>query len=318
MGNHPFNVIVVVFWLATMSWLMVAKVLPPLRVGEPPSYSSILKHEIEDPVCWSVRVNDREIGWAATRGVRRKDGITELFSRVYLRELPLEEIAPSWLTGVLRPVLRQLGPLDVDKRSRMTIDPLGRLVGLESKVRIADVPDAIKVSGQVEGSALTLNVTSGEVSRKIEQYLPPDALMTDELSPQAMMPGLRVGQSWTVPLYSPFRPPTGPMEILQASVEREDKFTWNGKVLNCRVIVFRNDSGSGLMGNDSRGRIWVSEAGLVLCQEITIFRSQVRFYRLPDHSAQELTDSLGPDWMEPLGAVQARTLLEHLHQADEP
>ena len=38
MGNHPFNVIVVLFWLATMSWLIVAKVLPPMRVGEPPSY----------------------------------------------------------------------------------------------------------------------------------------------------------------------------------------------------------------------------------------------------------------------------------------
>jgi hypothetical protein len=81
----------------------------------------------------------------------------------------------------------------------------------------------------------------------------------------------------------------------------------------CRVIAFRNDSGSGLIGNETRGRIWVSLAGLVLCQEITVFRSHVRFYRLSEEYSGDLAESLGPDWMEPIAGSKARRLLESLH-----
>src|SRR5690242_13525676 len=109
MGNPAFNVIVVLFWLATMSWLFMAKVVPPLRVGEPPSYTTIAdqsKHE--EPACWTIRMQGRTVGWAANRMLRRPEGISEFYSRVYLGELPLDELAPNWLTAVLKPVLPDL------------------------------------------------------------------------------------------------------------------------------------------------------------------------------------------------------------------
>jgi hypothetical protein len=57
MGNHSFNVIVVLFWFATMSWLVAAKIVPPLRVGEPPDYASILQESThQPPVCWSIHL----------------------------------------------------------------------------------------------------------------------------------------------------------------------------------------------------------------------------------------------------------------------
>jgi hypothetical protein len=298
MGNHPFNAIVILFWLATMSWLVVVKILPPLRVGEPPSYGSVLQQSVEQqPVCWSIRLQDKSIGWAASKTVRRKDGITELYSRVYLADLPLDELAPGWLGSVLKPALRNFGPLDVDKKSRLVIDPLGRLVGFDSRVRVGEIPDVIKVQGQIEGSALTLVVQSGEMSYKVERYLPPDALMADELSPQARMPGLRVGQTWTVPLYSPFRPLNSPIEVLQASVEREDHMTWDGQAVISRIVVYRSDPGSGLVGNETRGKIWVRDDGLVLRQEVDIFRSRLHFVRLTDSAADEIGSALGDDWM---------------------
>lgn len=311
MGNHPFNVIVVLFWLATMSWLVVVKVLPPLRVGEPPSYSSILQQSGEQPpVCWSIRLHDKSIGWAASKTVRRKDGITELYSRVYLADLPLEDLAPGWLGSVLKPALRNFGPLDVDKKSRLVIDPLGRLVGFVSRVRIGDVPDVIKVQGQIEGSTLTMVVQSGEISYTIERDLPPNALIADELSPQARMPGLRVGQTWTVPLYSPFRPLNNPIEILQASVEREDRITWDDRQVNSRIIVYRSDPGSGLIGNEARGKIWVRDDGLVLRQEVGIFRSHLHFVRLTDGQADEIATALGDDWMVHLPIALPKQLHE--------
>jgi len=313
MGNHPFNVIVVLFWLATMGWLAVAKILPPLRVGEPPSYVSILKESLDQPpVCWSIRLQDRSIGWAASRVARRKDGITDLWSRVYLAELPLDDIVPSWVGAVLRPMLQNLGPMDVDKKSRLIVDPLGRLVGFESKVRVANLLDAIKVQGQIEGAMLKLTVQSGEVSYKLERYLPPDALMTDEMSPQTHMPGLRVGQTWTVPLYSPFRPPNSPMEILQATVEREDRMTWESQPINSRIIVYRNDPGSGHAGDEIRGRVWVRDDGLVLRQEVTVFKSRLQFVRLPEAQAEKIWKTLGDDWMGNLPGPVAKKLLRQL------
>ncbi len=313
MGSHPFNVIVILFWLATMSWLVVAKILPPLRVGEPPSYGSILKESATQPeVCWAVRLHDKTIGWAATKAARRKDGITDLYSRVYLGNFTINEIAPEWLSTVLKPVLGNLAKLDIDKKTQLVIDPLGRLVGFESRVRVANIPDAIKVQGQVEGSLLKLSVRSGEVPYKTEWYLPPNALLSDELSPQLRMPGLRVGQRWTVPLYSPFSPAATPLEILQAVVEREDTITWDHKTLDSRVIVYRADTGSSLSGSEPRGRVWVSRDGRVLQQEVSIFHSHLRFVRLSDKAAQGVWDALGDDWNGYVPSFTAARLLKQL------
>jgi hypothetical protein len=310
MGNHPFNLIVVLFWLTTMSWLFVAKVLPSMRVGEPPSYQSILaESEEQAPACWRIRLEDEPIGWAANKLHRRNDGITELYSRVYLRDLPLDELAPGWLANVLKPLLRDLGPLDIDKWSRMVVDPLGRLVGFESRVRIGDLHDVIKVRGQIEGSVLKLTVQSGEIPHKIERYLPSNALMTDELSPQTRMPNLRVGQSWTVPLYSPFLPPTNPVEILQARVERSETLTWHQQRVPSKLVVYRGDPGSGLSSDKVRGRLWVGDDGAVLQQEVMIRRSRLYFVRLPDAQATKMATELGPDWTGVLPNGVANDLL---------
>ena len=127
---------------------------------------------------------------------------------------------------------------------------------------------------------------SGDLPYKLERHLPPNSLMSDELSPHVRMPGLRTGQSWTVPLYSPFRSPSSPIEILQAVVEREDNLTWGGRTQSCHVIVYRGDSGSGQAGNEIRGRVWVDRQGIVLRQEIAIFRSHLHFIRLSDFEAR--------------------------------
>ncbi|MEX0676580.1 MAG: hypothetical protein WD063_05865 [Pirellulales bacterium] len=313
MGNQPFNVIVILFWLATMSWLVVAKILPPLRVGEPPNYASILEHSHDEPpASWTIEMQGRTIGWAANKIVRGTDGISQFYSRVYLDGLPLEELAPGWLASVLKPVFSEIREMDVDKRSRFAVDPLGRLSEFESRVRLADVTDAIRVQGKIDGSTLHLTVTSGEISARLTRSLSPNALMGDELSPQARMPGLRVGQTWTVPLYSPFRAATSPLEILQATVEREDRFHWDGQTVNTRMIVYRGDPGSGLAGDEPRGRMWVRDDGVVLRQEVSVFKSLVQFERLPAGRAEAIWKALGDDWSQAIPAELARRLLERL------
>lgn len=318
MGNPFFNVIVVLFWLATMSWLVVAKIVPPLRVGEPPSYSTILADsDDEPPACWTIRMHGRTVGWAANKLVRRPEGISEFYSRVYLAQLPLDELAPGWLTSVLRPVFPSLELMDIDKQSWFIIDPLGRLSEFESRVRLADIPDAIRVQGTVEESRLKLLVKSGEIGATLYQPLTPNSTMNDELSPQARLPNLRVGQTWTVPLYSPFRSPHSPLEILQAAVEREDPLIWNGETVPARVVVYRSDSGSGRSSDEIRGRLWVRDDGVVLRQEVSVFKSPVQFERLPNEQARQLADDLPENWRQALPPQLGARLLEALLEAPQ-
>ncbi len=317
MGSKPFNVIVVLFWLATMSWLVSDKVLPLLRVGEPPSYRSILANEHDQPpVCWSILWNDHLMGWAASQVTDRPDGMNEMHSRVYIGELPLDEIAPGLLGFLVRPLLDQIGSHDLDARSRLEVDPLGRLVGFESKIRLAKLRDAIKMQGRIEGAQLKLHVQSGEWLYKTERYLPSNALVGDALSPQARLPELRVGQTWTMPVYNAFRPYNSPIEILQARVERNEPLVWNGRSISAQVVVYRADSGSALVAaREARGKLWVDpDEGTVLKQEVTVFSSRLQFVRLPRSHAQIFVAALGEDWGVDLPREREAQLLRELRR----
>ncbi len=316
MGNWTFNVVVTLFWLATMGWLVVAKILPPLRVGEPPNYTAILDDAGDDPPsCWTIQMHGRTIGWAANKLVRRKEGVSEFYSWVYLGELPLDEMAPGWMSSVLKPVFSDLKRLDVEKQSRFVVDPLGRLSDFESRVRLGGLPDAIRVQGRVDGSTLNLSVKSGDISATMQRSMPPQALLGDELSPQTRMPNLRVGQTWTLPVYSPFRSPHRPMEILQATVEQIVRLNIGNTKVATRLVVYRGDAGSGPGGDEIRGRMWVREDGVVLRQEVSVFQSPVRFDRVEPASAKRLWQALPENWNRPLPGDLSRRLLDQLRTA---
>jgi hypothetical protein len=311
MGSRAFNTAVVLVWLAAMSWLVIEKVLPPLQVGEPPNYKAILANVDEQPpICWAIRWNDQPIGFAASTILTREDNMREIHSRVFFSQLPLDQMAPGWLGAIVRPMLASVGTLDMDAQSLLQIDPLDRLAGFESKVRLANIPEAIRMSGVIEGTQLKLAVHSGDFSYRTEKYLPPDALVGDELSPQAHLPGLRKGQKWTMPVYSPFRPPNSPIDILQASVERDETIAWNGETCETRLVVYRSDSGSGLMTTqEPRGKLWVRHDGLVLKQEVVVFNSRLHFVRLSLADGKkligELNSTLGSEWDGPLTSERA-------------
>lgn len=292
MGSRWFNSAVVLFWLSSMTWLTVAKVLPPLRRGDPPSFSSIyLSTDAEAlvPVGWQTSWNGRQIGWAVTRIDRSAGGAASVENRVHFDGLPLEEMAPAWMRAVLAGVIKPLGRLEIDATSRMEIDPLGKLSSFRSTVHVADYPDVMRVFGTVDGSNLNLRVETASFSRSTTWYLPADALLADELSPQSRMPNLRVGQRWTVPVYSPLRPPTSPLEILEAHVVRSEPIIWNGEALAALVVVYQTDSGAGLRSdNEPLGKLWVAPDGRVVKQEINLFGSPLAFHRLSDVSTRNI------------------------------
>jgi len=319
MPSRPVSIVIWLFWLSTMSWLVVAKVLPPLRTGDPPDYRSILPAgRLDPPSAWSITINGRLLGWAASAVQRRKDGMAEMHSRVYFEELPIDEIAPGWLGAVVKPILRSSGPLDMDANSRLDIDPLGRLVGFESRMRVAGIRDALAIRGEIDGARLKLAVESGGYVSRSERYLSPRALVGDALSPQARLPGLRLGQTWTTPVYSPFRPPRSPVEILEATVERSERLVWEGHQTTTMVVVYRADSGSGaLAARETRGKLWVRSDGLVLKQEVSLFNSRIRFDRLANPESDQLLTGLPDDWSEDMSHHAVESLLAHLKSSHE-
>ena len=281
--------------------------MPPLVVGDPPTYRDIIAdgQAVERPAGWTIRLDNQPLGWATSHPRLLDNGVTDFHSRVHLNRLPLEELTPGWMKSLLRMVDRQ-GSFDeltmnVDVEGNLEVDPLGRPIGFNSTALVGedranrdaqgdllpgqlDTRFKISIQGVMEGRQLKLKVRSGEFVYNTSAYLSPDALMSDALTPQARLPNLRVGQSWTVPIYSPLRPPNSPLEVLHAKVERRDLMAWQNQVLPVYVIVFRSDPGSELTNNrEARAKAWVDLEGNVLKQELALSTARLTFERLPDN-----------------------------------
>jgi len=293
MYSRWYNVTVVLLWLAAMTWLTVVKVLPPLLIGERPSYDTILAARMrEPPVAWELHLDGERLGWALCTIDELPHELTEIRSRVHFQRLPLREIVPEWLAAMLQPLERSMGRLRMDTESMVIIDPLGRLSQIESAVWFDPLRDAIRMRGTVEENRLKVEIRAG--GEKIgghDVYLPSDALLGDALSPQTQLPGLRIGQKWTVPTYSLLAPYNSPMEILSARVERMEGIFWAGRSVDTLLVVYRNEDGSGLEGDESlRGRLWVRLDGTVLKQEMRLLNAAMTFVRLPDEPARRLQE----------------------------
>jgi hypothetical protein len=285
-----------------MSWLVREKILPSLVVGDPPTYRTILadRESRDSPVVWSISLNDAPLGWAEARNRVLDNGVTEMSSQVRLARLPLSEIAPGWMNSLMKLVAgsREWSDLRlaVDARSSLEIDPLGRPIGFYSRAVLGDetsLPQDVRldgpappgtvqvtVQGVIEGSQLKLKVRTGQLVYNTTAYLPPNALMSDALSPQSRLPDLKVGQTWTMPVYSPLRPPTAPVEFLYATVDRREPIMWHDQVVATFVVIYRSDPGAELSNNQvARAKAWVRSDGTVLKQELTLMSSRLTFER---------------------------------------
>lgn len=293
-----FNTAVVFLWLATMTWLVSQKVVPTLLVGEPPSYRSVVEAQQQDPlVGWTMAWNGQQVGWAMNTTSPLEEGLTEVGSLIRFEELPLREMMagwPDWLLKLLSGGGEVPTGLQIQVKSSLTFDPLQRLSQFESSVGFPAAQNLVKVKGSLDGPQLMLTVHTGNFNYKHEILLPRKVLLSDALSPQTQLPGLREGQSWSIEVYSPLRPPDSPLEIFQATVEGSVPIVWDGRMVDTWLVVYRSDPGAGTASSRSpRRRLWVGKDGTVLKQEVRLFDSTMTLTRMAGHQARALADSVG-------------------------
>lgn len=305
---------VVVLWMLSMGWLLGEKVIPPLLGGDPPDYRSELDAPAQElPDAWRLRWKERTIGFAASQLVTRPDGI-DRHSFVEFEDLPLDSLLAELigpLSAVVKPFLNQSRELHVDllAATRMRFNAERQLVSFDTTLDLAEYRDFLKVEGTVRPDgvlALEARImpgagVQGHVVRHSVQ-LPPEALVESAISPRSQLRNLRVGQTWTIPVYRAF-PPNSPVQILQAEVEKHDVIIWGTDEVEAFALVYRSDAGSGLHATrEPIGREWVRKDGLVLRQEISFSGLRVTFERdherIPDPRVSRLDELRQRLWNE--------------------
>lgn len=286
MGNRIFVGVVVILWMGTMSWLMVARILPPFFHGEPPGHGVLNRSE---PVCWQIEYDGRAVGHAVSQAVPGALGTTEIHSRVLVEGIDIRKLAPQWMGSLVR----GLGEISLDTRTALVVDSLGNLSAFETRVWLNDLPIVMKVLGRVDGADLVLKLQTGDVTHEVRYPVPNQALLTSELIPEPKLLHLYVGRTWQQEVYSPFRPPTSSLEIMQAEVVEESWIEHQSERTRAKKIEFRTLPPAGVAASNTlRAVVWVSDDGTVLRQDVHLLDVKLRFERRSEPHMIKLAEEL--------------------------
>jgi hypothetical protein len=308
MFGRLFSGLVIVFWMLTMTWLVTEKVIPPLLGGDPPDYQSALvsRNKQAAPDVWKLRWNGKTVGYAASRLVRHENDYLDQCSYVEFEDLPLESLLSELLgplSAVVKPFMQGNHDLDLDMlvATRMRFDVQRRLMSFDTTIDLTDFPDFLKVRGDVHADGnleLIAQLSAGPfgAAREFRQnvQLPPEALVEGSLSPRSELKNLRVGQTWTIPVFRAF-PPNSPVQIVQAEVKRRHQIVvWENEEVETFQVVYHADSGSGV--NAARrplSREWIrTDDGMVVRREIRFSGVEVVFERERDSFVKQHSERL--------------------------
>lgn len=281
-----------ILWIVSTGWLFSTKILPALAAGTPPNYDQLLPKTAvtqPQPVKWTIRWNDREIGWAVNKITRSFDGSGKIESNVQFEQLPVDDMLRD-LMGVLGrfvgPSTADIGELDLRVFTSLDFDNYGVLSHFETNVDVGTLTNLLQIEGRMLDGKLDLaaRIDAGdekatEVYRNREIALPPNALVADTFSPRPKLANLHVGQTWTFQSYQPLMPHS-PLSLIEARVDREELVEWNGAMVRTLKVVFQKDSGSGISSTRRPvSETWVMRNGTVLRQDLWIANAKVQFVR---------------------------------------
>jgi hypothetical protein len=293
MMHRPWLIpFVLIFWCLTSGWLVLEKILPSLAPGSPPGYQAFYMSENRlVPVAWTVLWNDQPLGWATSQSVRTEGGGMEVNSLLHFDRLPINEVLPAWAKLFLRQSFDPKAAYALDARGHLSIDSKGDLQSFSSIVTLPATADRVFLDGRIEKGEVTVDVRAHGMNYTVSRHLPNHITIGDELSPQAMLPGLYPNRQWTVPVYSPLRPGQSPIQILHAKVTGEESIFWNDTLVRVDVVHYKDDPAA---HREPKCRLWVDRSGKVLKQESLLLGSKLVFMRRTDKAAEDLIAGVGP------------------------
>ena len=188
MSSRWSSIAVCLLWLIAMGWLFWEKVLPPLLLGDPPSYRTIAdSRNYREPVGWKLFINGRPVGSALSTALKLAGDRTEIKSRVVFDHVPLEELTPNWLRGKLGSLLvPQAGDLKMESESTLTVDAEGRLAKFRSALHVQSMARCRGALRRLRGGAI-------ETDHPLRRFhLPHRGLSASEVAGgrHALAPGL--------------------------------------------------------------------------------------------------------------------------------
>ena len=279
---------ILIFWMASMSWLTWTKLRPASRSIQSPQQDDMLPREAVrlDPIRWRISVNGRPFGWAAHDIERFSDGQGRVDSTVRIEKLSIDQVLEQGF-GSLGALLSRgldpdralgLGPVSLTIRNAMRFDSFGQLEGFESLVQEDTWGECIRLTGTVRESQLLIKaylVVGGEPGEaSVEPVyqsvleLPPDKLVVDSLAPQPRFRDLKVGQRWTFETYHPFFP-TRPLQSVDAVVEERRMLRIGDQDVRTFHVVYRRGRDDGLSLDRHLGDVYVTSDGTVVRQTLS-------------------------------------------------
>ena len=300
MRFHLYRLAVLGLWLATMSWLVIYKILPPLLLGQPPIYASAAVDRNRPPTGWYLNLNNSRLGWALSETIRQPTDVTVIHSLVHFDGLPLDRLMPSYLWQFAPKSSLIAKGLETDVESKMLINPLDQLQSFDAtvKFRPKSGQSLVHIEGNVDGDTLKLSFRAGDMPQQTWPLAMPENKIRDSFSPETELRGLHLGQTWTIVTYNPLDLPTNPMDLLShraatkvllARVEEKTSMLWNGKTEPVWLVVYRTET-SQTPDDDRnvRNRIWVRMDGTVIRQEVRVGGISLVFSRMADKAAAEI------------------------------
>lgn len=258
MPGWPARILIIAAWLVSSAWLVIRDVLPEYLVGEPPDWKRVVAATTEKPSRWLISVEDapgqlRVVGQAVSQSRPNADGSTVLESRVRLDAQGLLKRTP----------LAVAESTEFTFASSTHISPRGLLDLARADVHVRELGDEPVLNVQA------IPATGGKLEIRFSSRLSPllnfrqtivqdpRALVRGGLEPLDRLPGLRVGQSWSMQVLQPL---TARPETIRSEVTAIERLFWNGNPVEAFVVMNKSSTFS--------ARTWVRRDGLVLRQEL--------------------------------------------------
>lgn len=267
-----------------MSWLVVERILPSFDEGPPPVN---LRTDSGVPTAWQVSWGGEVVGKAASIQLPGIAGTKEIHNRVVLENVPIMEMAPAWM----RHLIGNLGRMTFDVRTRIEFDSLGHFSAFTSRIVLNELPSVLRITGKLEDSYLELRMRSGDISYPARVYMPNSSYLNEALFPSTHLANISVGRKWREEFYSPFSSPGDPIQVVQAEVVGSERLEYYGNHYEVMRVEYLAISNTGLPSHARKQAVsWVTLEGVVLQRDVTIGNSRLRFVRLPDDTATEISN----------------------------